>query len=446
MATTITANGINFPDGSAGSPSIGGTDTNTGLFTGSDIVGFATGGSERLRIDASGNVNIANDSGQLRLGTDADLLVYHNGSDSYVKNSTGDLYIRDTNGNIFIQPKTDENAIKCVADGQVEIYYNNSKKFETTSNGVTLSGELNLVNNHLYANDNAKLRLGTGQDLELFHDGTDSFITGRANTRYLKIQAAETRMVNAANSEIVARFIEDGAVELYYDNSKKLETTANGATIDGGSNISMDSSGNGQLKVDGDGYSGAIALNGTAMNIYHNSGVRDIIFGINETEKVRLQAGGGISFNGDTAAANALSDYEEGTWSPEYNTGSASSAMFDSCSYSSTQGVYTKIGNLVTFSLRIQASNIVNSNSGSTVIITGLPFTSSSTQGSQGGGTYSYPEAVCSSNNGYLPTMHIGMSTTSMTFFKCNGNVYTVGDSNNDFTDTLHIQGQYTAA
>ena len=35
MATTITANGINFPDGSAGSPSIGGTDTNTGLFTGS---------------------------------------------------------------------------------------------------------------------------------------------------------------------------------------------------------------------------------------------------------------------------------------------------------------------------------------------------------------------------------------------------------------------------
>ena len=77
MATTITANGINFPDGSAGSPSIGGTDTNTGLFTGSDIVGFATGGSERLRIDASGNVNIANDSGKLQLGTSADLQIYH---------------------------------------------------------------------------------------------------------------------------------------------------------------------------------------------------------------------------------------------------------------------------------------------------------------------------------------------------------------------------------
>jgi hypothetical protein len=60
MATTITANGINFPDGSASAPSIGGTDTNTGLFTGSDIVGFATGGVERIKIDAGGRVSIGN--------------------------------------------------------------------------------------------------------------------------------------------------------------------------------------------------------------------------------------------------------------------------------------------------------------------------------------------------------------------------------------------------
>ena len=62
MATTITANGINFPDGSASAPSIGGTDTNTGLFTGSDIVGFATGGVERIRINANGKVCINNDT------------------------------------------------------------------------------------------------------------------------------------------------------------------------------------------------------------------------------------------------------------------------------------------------------------------------------------------------------------------------------------------------
>ena len=67
MATTITANGINFPDGSASAPSIGGTDTNTGLFTGSDIVGFATGGTERLRIKADGKIEIPT-TGKLSLG------------------------------------------------------------------------------------------------------------------------------------------------------------------------------------------------------------------------------------------------------------------------------------------------------------------------------------------------------------------------------------------
>ena len=62
MATTITANGINFPDGSASAPSIGGTDTNTGQFTGSDIVGFATGGVERIKIDAQGDIFIGTTS------------------------------------------------------------------------------------------------------------------------------------------------------------------------------------------------------------------------------------------------------------------------------------------------------------------------------------------------------------------------------------------------
>jgi hypothetical protein len=51
-------NGLSDVDGSAATPAIRGSDANTGVFFGTDIVGVSTGGSERVRVDASGNVGI----------------------------------------------------------------------------------------------------------------------------------------------------------------------------------------------------------------------------------------------------------------------------------------------------------------------------------------------------------------------------------------------------
>ena len=96
MATTITANGINFPDGSASAPSIGGTDTNTGLFTGSDIVGFATGGNERLRIDSGGNVQV--NGGAVHVDANGELAVFESDTNLAFTNS-GKLSF-DYSGNI----------------------------------------------------------------------------------------------------------------------------------------------------------------------------------------------------------------------------------------------------------------------------------------------------------------------------------------------------------
>ncbi len=62
---SITLNGttgISGVDGSSTAPAFQGTDTNTGLFYGTDIVGISTGGSERVRVDASGNVGIGTTS------------------------------------------------------------------------------------------------------------------------------------------------------------------------------------------------------------------------------------------------------------------------------------------------------------------------------------------------------------------------------------------------
>ena len=86
------------------------------------------------------------------------------------------------------------------------------------------------------------------------------------------------------------------------------------------------------------------------------------------TEKLRILSGGGITFNGDTAAANALDDYEEGTWTPAIYTYSGVTTTSIS-----TYGIYTKIGNICHIHAKISAT--LSSLPGQTFTITGLPFT-----------------------------------------------------------------------
>jgi hypothetical protein len=93
-------------------------------------------------------------------------------------------------------------------------------------------------------------------------------------------------------------------------------------------------------------------------------------------EKVRFPSDGGITFNGDTAAANALDDYEEGTWTPGISFGGGVVGL----TYTIQVGYYTKVGNLVTATCRIFLSAKGTSTGSSAV--TGLPFTSSSTTNS----------------------------------------------------------------
>jgi hypothetical protein len=90
--------------------------------------------------------------------------------------------------------------------------------------------------------------------------------------------------------------------------------------------------------------------------------------GSSATEVFRITADG-VLFNGNTAAANALDDYEEGAWTPAY-TGTTGGAV----TYGTQTGSYTKVGNLVTVIGELRAKR--NTLSGN-VEITGLPFTNS---------------------------------------------------------------------
>jgi len=80
---------------------------------------------------------------------------------------------------------------------------------------------------------------------------------------------------------------------------------------------------------------------------------------------------GGSVYLGGTGSANALDDYEEGTWTPVYNA--------TGITYSSQQGKYTKIGDIVIVSLSIATSDTTSISGSGTLNITGLPFTSEST-------------------------------------------------------------------
>ena len=90
-------------------------------------------------------------------------------------------------------------------------------------------------------------------------------------------------------------------------------------------------------------------------------------FSTNGAERIRILSSGGITFNGDTAAANALDDYEEGTWTPSVNAGSISGT---SITY---QGAYTKVGRMVFISLIISSPS-ADLNVSSYVQFSGVPF------------------------------------------------------------------------
>jgi hypothetical protein len=185
------------------------------------------------------------DNVKVHFGTGNDLEIYHDGTNSFVDNSTGNLYLRSGGNSISIRAKDDEQSVLCNANAAVELYYDGSKKFETWSGGVTVTGNLNL-------NDNDKLALGSsGSDLEIWHDGTGSQINN--STSYLVIQSDDLRLRDKASGHPYLKAVADGAVELYHNNVKRLETSATGVTIPNTLTVSDGANLDGDIKFKGSG-------------------------------------------------------------------------------------------------------------------------------------------------------------------------------------------------
>jgi len=297
MATTITANGINFPDGSAGSPSIGGSDTNTGLFTGADIIGFSTGGSERLRIDSDG---------RLLLGT------------TTPGNSTADDLTIATSSNTGI-------TLRSATNGEGNIFFGDGTSGADQYRGM----------------------------VRYFHND-DALAFNAAGSERMRIDSSGRVGIGTTNPDTLVHVKNTSASPL-----QRFESLHYNSYI--GTAQANDNAGNGSK-------AGNLVLRGqTGVAIMGNNGT---------TTQVKIDADG-LKFNNDTAAANALDEYEEGSFTPAVAQGTTNTQTFDSTSR------YVKIGKIVHCQLLLQYSGVGNN---AHMKFSGLPFTSANNT-SRGGGT-----------------------------------------------------------
>ena len=122
-----------------------------------------------------------------------------------------------------------------------------SAKLDTNiaiSGTLGVTGEVTLAT-HLVMGDNDKIKIGTGGDLEIYHDGSNSYISNSTGNLYLGDTNGSVHIQAKLNEESII-CAADGAVTLYYDNSPKLATTSTGIDVTG--TATMDG-----LTVDGTG-------------------------------------------------------------------------------------------------------------------------------------------------------------------------------------------------
>ena len=205
----------------------------------------------------SANLQVFSDGANAVLdiaGVGPNFIRFRDGTDFTDLTNAVDIKYRTNPNDLLIEQSINNNIIAEFGgdDGHAALFFNGGKKLETLVGGVAVTGTVtddgathdgdvtftgdsyNVVwdksNNSLEFADNAAIRLGTANDFSMQHNGSNT-VFHDGGSGGLVVRATTTHLKNAAGTEFLAKFIEDGAVELYYDNAKKLETTADGVDI-----------------------------------------------------------------------------------------------------------------------------------------------------------------------------------------------------------------------
>jgi hypothetical protein len=121
------------------------------------------------------------------------------------------------------------NILDGVTATAAELNYNDITTLGTVQASKTVTAD---ASGDVLFPDSDKAIFGAGSDLQIYHDGSHSFISDQG-TGNLKILASTIDLNNAANTENMITAVEDGAVTLYHDNAAKIATTATGIQITG---------------------------------------------------------------------------------------------------------------------------------------------------------------------------------------------------------------------
>jgi len=204
---------LTLEDGSASTPGLAfRDDLNTGIFSsGADNFDIATGGSVRANISSTG-LNVT--------GTVTDDGATHDGN-------------VDLNGNIDVSGTSTLNGATTFTE-------------DVTFDGATAGRDVvfDRSDNALEFADNATATFGTGGDLQVTHDATDTNITNitgdlnitniGTNSDDISIKAKDNVSIRVQSSESAIECFGDGGVDLYFDNVKKFETESGGVSLTGG--------------------------------------------------------------------------------------------------------------------------------------------------------------------------------------------------------------------